>query len=58
MKNFLKQYGRFYYHRFEIRMIAVDNVVFDAWTGAAIRNNLLCAADKVHIENDNHLSFG
>ncbi|MDR2773767.1 MAG: hypothetical protein LBC19_03310, partial [Tannerella sp.] len=53
MKNFLEQYGRFGYHRFEIRMIAVDNVVFDAWTGAVIRNNLLYAADKVRIESEN-----
>jgi hypothetical protein len=53
MKNFLEQYGRVYYHRFEIRMIATDDVVFDAWTGAVIRNNLLCAADKVRIESEN-----
>ena len=47
MKNFLELYGQFYCHRFEIRMIAADDVVFDAWTGAVVRNNLLYAADKV-----------
>jgi hypothetical protein len=39
MDDFLELYGQFYYHRFEIRMIAADDVVFDAWTGAVIRNN-------------------
>ncbi|MDR2680385.1 MAG: CRISPR system precrRNA processing endoribonuclease RAMP protein Cas6 [Tannerella sp.] len=47
MNDFLELYGQCYYHRFEIRMIAADDIVFDAWTGAIIRNNLLYAADKV-----------
>ena len=50
MNRFLEIYSQFYCHRFEIRMIAADDVVFDAWTGAVVRNNLLYAADKVHIE--------
>jgi hypothetical protein len=50
MNDFLELYGRFYYHRFEIRMIASDDVVFDAWTGAVIRNNLLYAAEQVVLE--------
>jgi hypothetical protein len=28
-------------------MIATDDVIFDAWTGAVVRNNLLYAADKI-----------
>lgn len=44
-------YSRIYYHRFEIRMIAAGDVVFDAWTGAVVRNNLLYAAEGVVLEN-------
>jgi hypothetical protein len=39
-----------YYHHFAIRMIAAEDVVFDAWTGAVIRNNLLYAAEQVALE--------
>jgi hypothetical protein len=53
MDDFWEIYSQFYYHRFEIRMIATENVVFDAWTGAVIRNNLLYAADNVRIDNAN-----
>jgi hypothetical protein len=31
-------------------MVATDDVVFDAWTGAVIRNNLLYAAENVPLE--------
>ncbi|MDR2626826.1 MAG: hypothetical protein LBC40_02195, partial [Dysgonamonadaceae bacterium] len=50
MNNFGELYGTCYYHRFEIRMIATDDVVLDAWTGAIIRNNLLYAAEQVVLE--------
>ncbi|MDR3218806.1 MAG: hypothetical protein LBU22_07465, partial [Dysgonamonadaceae bacterium] len=53
MNNFWKLYGEIYYHCFEIRMIATADVVFDAWTGAVVRNNLLFAADKVFINERN-----
>jgi hypothetical protein len=33
-------------------MIATNDVVFDAWTGVIIRNNLLYAAGKVWIEDE------
>jgi hypothetical protein len=50
MKELLKKYSSVYYHHFRVRMIASDDVVFDAWTGAIIRNNLLYAANNVRIE--------
>jgi hypothetical protein len=50
MKELLKKYSPVYYHHFRVRMIASDDAVFDAWTGAVIRNNLLYAADNIRIE--------
>ncbi|MDR1886410.1 MAG: CRISPR system precrRNA processing endoribonuclease RAMP protein Cas6 [Prevotellaceae bacterium] len=47
LKDLLQLYGQLFYHRFVVRMIAVNDVVFDAWTGAVIRNNLLYAAEHV-----------
>jgi hypothetical protein len=54
-KDFLKLYDRIFYHRFKIRMIAVDDLVFDAWTGAAVRNNLLYAADSITVKNTGYM---
>jgi hypothetical protein len=56
MADLLAQYGQLFYHRFEIRMIATDDVVFDAWTGAVVRNNFLFAADKIFV-NEHDMSL-
>ncbi|GHT12903.1 hypothetical protein FACS189426_17000 [Bacteroidia bacterium] len=53
MNAFLELYGQIYYHRMEIRMIAAADVVFDAWPGSVVRNNLLYAADKIFVEERN-----
>lgn len=50
MKNFITHYCSIDYHCFEIRMLATDDVTFDAWPGAVLRNNLLYAADKIWVE--------
>lgn len=50
MKNFLTPYHSIDYHCFEIRMVADSDVVFDAWAGAILRNNLLYAAGKISVE--------
>ena len=49
MKSFLNLYKDLYYSRFEIKIRATDDVVFDAWPGAIIRNNLLYAAEQIRI---------
>ena len=49
MKSFLNLYKDLYYSRFEIKIRATDDVVFDAWPGAILRNNLLYAAEQIRI---------
>jgi hypothetical protein len=50
MDDFLTPFYPISYHYYEICMAADSDVVFDAWTGAVLRNNLLYAADKVRVE--------
>ena len=46
MKRILGICNQSYYHRFGIRLIAAGDVIFDAWVGAVIRNNLLYVTDN------------
>ena len=48
--KFLELYGQTYYHRFEIKMNPNNDIAFDAWPGAIIRNNLLYAAEQIRIQ--------
>ena len=48
--NNLDLYGQTYYHSFDIKMSATEDVTFDAWPGAIIRNNLLYAAEQIRIQ--------
>jgi len=41
------------YHRFDVQMTPIEDVVFDAWPGAVIRNNLLYAAEQIRIQKTN-----
>ena len=38
------------YRRYDAHLIATDDVIFDAWPGAIIRNNLLYAAEQIQIQ--------
>ena len=38
------------YRRYDVHISATDDVVFDAWPGAIIRNNLLYAAEQIRIQ--------
>lgn len=57
MTNFSLKYRDFTYHVLNINLIALGNIVIDAWPGAMIRNNLLYAARQIEYENgDNFYS--
>ena len=47
--NHFEPYNQTFYHRFDIKVSAHENVTFDAWPGAVIRNNLLYAAEQIRI---------
>lgn len=47
MKTFTILHSSLTYHRFDVRIIANDDVYFDAWIGAYLRNNLLFATEHV-----------
>ena len=51
--DFLRLYNQFHYYRFDIRMVAIKDVILDAWIGAIIRNNLLYAAEQIRIQKTN-----
>jgi hypothetical protein len=57
MDDFLKLYSQMCYHRFEIRMIAAHDTVFDAWVGAVLRNNLLYAMEQIDLPDRNMTLF-
>jgi len=44
------QYSQIYYRRFKIQIIAVEDVILDAWAGATLRNNMLYAAEQIRIQ--------
>ena len=48
--NFLEVYSQIYYRRFDVHISANEDVIFDAWPGAVIRNNLLYAAEQIRIQ--------
>jgi len=48
--DLLKSYSQLHYHRYDIQMCANEDVIFDAWIGAIIRNNLLYAAEQISIQ--------
>ena len=52
MNSYLNHYGTLCYRRFEIKLRATDDMIFDAWPGAIIRNNLLFAAEQVQIQKN------
>ena len=41
------------YRRYDVHIKATDVVLFDAWIGAVIRNNLLYAAEQIRIQKTN-----
>lgn len=47
MENFLAFCSGIVFHRFDIRILAEQNTLFEAWPGAVLRNNLLYAAAQV-----------
>ena len=49
MKTNLIFFNKLFYNRFDITISPVDDVVFDAWPGAVVRNNLLFAAEHIRI---------
>jgi hypothetical protein len=51
MADLLAQYGELFYHRFEIRMIATADVVFDAWTIAHPTLYVLTKKLKTQLSN-------
>ena len=51
MESFLEQTSSLFYHCYNIRIVATNNTIFDAWPNAIIRNNLLYAADKIILDN-------
>ncbi len=52
MSHFLEITQSAYYHHFIIRMVATKATMFDAWSGAILRNNLLYSAEQVFIEQE------
>lgn len=48
--SLLNLYKDLFYNRYEVKIRATNDVVFDAWSGAIIRNNLLFAADQIKIQ--------
>ena len=50
MKNCLALYKNLTYYCYKVQINANDDVVFDAWPGAIIRNNLLFAAEQIRIQ--------
>ncbi len=50
MNRFLFLYKNLFYHRLDIRIAATGNTIWDAWSGAIIRNNLLYAAEQIYVE--------
>lgn len=49
MKDFLAFCSGIAFHRFDIRILAEQNTLFEAWPGAVLRNNLLFATAQVKI---------
>ncbi|MDR1380357.1 MAG: CRISPR system precrRNA processing endoribonuclease RAMP protein Cas6 [Tannerella sp.] len=37
------------YHRFDVMVTAETDTMFDAWVGAVLRNNLLCATEQIDL---------
>jgi len=50
---FLTQFYQTFYHCFEVQISATQDVCFDAWPGAVVRNNLLYAAEQIVIQKTN-----
>ena len=50
MKNCLDLYKNLTYNSYKVQIIPEDDVVFDAWPGAVIRNNLLYAAEQIRVQ--------
>jgi hypothetical protein len=50
MNNGLYVYKNLTYHCYKTQIAATEDVIFDAWVGAIIRNNLLYAAEKIRIQ--------
>ena len=50
MKNCLELYKNLTYNCYKVQIIPDDDVAFDAWTGAVIRNNLLYAAEQIRVQ--------
>lgn len=52
MKNFLAFCSATAFHRFDIRILAEQTTIFEAWPGAILRNNLLYAASQIDIPDE------
>ena len=51
--SYLEKYSQICYHRFDVTISPSEDVLLDAWPGAIIRNNLLYAAEHIHIQKTN-----
>lgn len=49
MRDFFVFCSGIAFHRFDIRILAEQNTIFEAWPGAVLRNNLLYATAQVEI---------
>ena len=50
MSQGFEEFKNLSYRRYDVQIKATGDVVFDAWQGAIIRNNLLYAAEQVRIQ--------
>lgn len=50
MRSLLNFYENLFYNRYVVKLRATNDVIFNAWPGAIIRNNLLYATEQIRIQ--------